>query len=113
MAKPTVQQQQAAREQHVQPTQEQLSHETSAQSDRNQFASANHGRPAKLAMGAIDNSKNPAGINRTSNPQGYNAQNTDAGHRKYSGQAMKNDNQNLINESSGKSASNPGKTCGR
>ena len=55
MAKPTAQEQQALKEQHVQPTHEQVAHETTARSDKNQFASTNHGQPAKLAMSQSGN----------------------------------------------------------
>jgi len=53
VAKPTRQEQLAMKEQHVQRTSEQLSHEASARADRSQYASANHGHPARLAQGAI------------------------------------------------------------
>jgi hypothetical protein len=42
------------REQHVQPTSNQLSHEQTARADRSQLASVNHGRPATASMDKVD-----------------------------------------------------------
>jgi hypothetical protein len=49
-ARPSVQEQAAMHENHVQPTAQQFSHNQAASRDRNQFASVNHGRPATVAM---------------------------------------------------------------
>ena len=48
-ARPTAAQERFAHEQHTAPTEVQERHVTEARSDRNQFASANHGRPAVVA----------------------------------------------------------------
>jgi hypothetical protein len=48
-ARPTPQESMAEREQHVQPTPNQLSHQHAASADRGQLASINHGRPATAA----------------------------------------------------------------
>jgi len=53
-AQPTAAEQTAMREQHVQPTSNQLSHEQTARSDRNQLASVNHGKPATASMDTIN-----------------------------------------------------------
>jgi len=44
----------ASRERHFQPTGSQLSHEKFARSDRSNFASVNHGKPATPAMGRVN-----------------------------------------------------------
>jgi hypothetical protein len=52
----------AAREQHVQPTSDQLTHRQTAGNDRNQFASVNNGHPATAAMDKVNgNHFNAAG----------------------------------------------------
>ena len=48
-ARPTTTQERFAHEHHIAPTEVQERHVTEARSDRNQFASANHGRPAVVA----------------------------------------------------------------
>jgi YXWGXW repeat-containing protein len=52
-AQPSTQEQAATRENHVQPTTEQVSHNQTASRDRNQFASVNNGRPATTAMNTV------------------------------------------------------------
>lgn len=52
-ARPRPEEEVAMRENHVQPTSEQMNHERAASQDRNQFASVNHGRPATTAMNRI------------------------------------------------------------
>ena len=52
-AQPTAQEQTAMHENHVQPTADQFNHNHTASLDRNQFASANHGRPATTAMNTV------------------------------------------------------------
>ncbi|MGH9404982.1 MAG: YXWGXW repeat-containing protein [Terriglobia bacterium] len=54
MARPTWQQQAAARERHFAPTSNQVAHVRAASFDRSQFASANHGRPPVTAMNTIN-----------------------------------------------------------
>ncbi len=49
-AQPTPAETAAAREEHVNPTSAQSSHETAAASDRQNLASVNHGRPANAAV---------------------------------------------------------------
>ncbi|MBV8729859.1 MAG: YXWGXW repeat-containing protein [Acidobacteriia bacterium] len=53
-ARPTPQEQIALREQHFQPTPNQVSHERMAAQDRSQLASLNQGRPATAAMDSIN-----------------------------------------------------------
>jgi hypothetical protein len=53
-AQPTAQEQGFAREQHFQPTQNQLSHEQTASRDRTQLASVNNGRPGTPAMDSVN-----------------------------------------------------------
>jgi hypothetical protein len=48
-ARPSAQEQVAAREQHVQPTGQQIQHEQSAGTNRAQLASVNHGQPSVVA----------------------------------------------------------------
>jgi len=52
-ARPTRGEVSASRERHVQPTAMQVSHQRSAGSNRANFASENHGRPATAAMGRV------------------------------------------------------------
>ncbi len=49
-ASPTRQEQAFAGERHVQPTQVQMAHEASERTNKNQFASVNHGHPGELAV---------------------------------------------------------------
>jgi hypothetical protein len=53
-ARPSAMEQTYAREQHVQPTPSQMSHEQTASRDRNQLASVNHGRPATASMDSVN-----------------------------------------------------------
>jgi hypothetical protein len=53
-ARPTREEMSASRERHMQPTAMQVSHQHSAGSNRANFASENHGRPATAAMGRAD-----------------------------------------------------------
>ncbi len=48
-ARPTAQEASAARERRVQPTSEQVAHQRTANGDRGQLASVNHGRPLTMA----------------------------------------------------------------
>ncbi len=66
--RPSPQEISAQREQHVQPTANQLSHERAAGADRNQFASVNHGRPATMAPErSTAAGGRPAAMNRPEN----------------------------------------------
>jgi len=53
-ARPSPMEQTAMREQHFQPTSNQLSHEHSAGMDHHQFASENHGHPGTMAMDSVN-----------------------------------------------------------
>ena len=53
-ARPTAQEQMAAREQHMQATANQMEHQRAASADRAQLASANHGRPGVTAMDTVN-----------------------------------------------------------
>jgi hypothetical protein len=53
-ARPSPQEQMAMREQHFQPTANQISHEQMAARDRTALASVNHGRPENAAMDSIN-----------------------------------------------------------
>jgi hypothetical protein len=54
VARPSAQEEAFGREDHFQPTENQLSHETSARGDRNQLASVNHGAPGTAAMDSVN-----------------------------------------------------------
>ncbi|HXW62007.1 MAG TPA: YXWGXW repeat-containing protein [Candidatus Acidoferrales bacterium] len=54
MARPTAQEQVAIREQHFQPTQDQVSHQMSASHDRSMLASENHGTPQHAAFASVN-----------------------------------------------------------
>src|SRR5271167_2445069 len=58
-ARPTAAQQRFAHEEHTRPTAVQEQHVSEARSDRNQFASANHGRPAVVATAKPGELKGP------------------------------------------------------
>jgi hypothetical protein len=64
-ARPNADEQVAMRENHVQPTGEQFNHNHTASLDRNQFASANGGRPGTTAMNSVGGTR--------FSPQGRNA----------------------------------------
>jgi hypothetical protein len=53
-ARPTATEQMAERENHFQPTSNQMSHEQTARGDNNQLASVNHGRPGNAAMDSVN-----------------------------------------------------------
>ncbi len=53
-ARPTAQEQMAAREQHFQPTPMQVSHRQSASQERAQLASVNRGHPSTMAMDSVN-----------------------------------------------------------
>ena len=54
MARPTTREESFEHERHFEPTSNQFSHEHAAAHDRNQFASANHGRPTTAAMDSVN-----------------------------------------------------------
>lgn len=68
---PNSQEQMAMREQHVQPTSQQLAHQQTASQDRSQLASVNNGRPATAAMNRVNGNR--------FNQQGRTANNAPAG----------------------------------
>jgi len=53
-ARENAQEQAALREQHMQPTVNQMSHEQAMRQDRGQLASVNHGRPQTMAMSTVN-----------------------------------------------------------
>ncbi|MBB6111828.1 YXWGXW repeat-containing protein [Mucilaginibacter lappiensis] len=81
----------AEREQHVQPTNDQMNHQQVAGKDHNQFASANNGRPATAAMNKVDGNRfNTEGRKaRASNPDGTN-NNVDRNNRPQANNAADN-----------------------
>jgi WXXGXW repeat (2 copies) len=69
-----VQEQAAMRENHVQPTSEQFSHNQTASQDRNQLASVNGGRPATTAMNRVGGDHfNGQGHFRSPHPNGQSS----------------------------------------
>jgi hypothetical protein len=77
-ARPSGQEQAAMREQHVQATSEQVSHEHFASSNRANFASVNGGRPAMAAVSHPMTNANMAthtAYNNSNNRPAYNANN--------------------------------------
>lgn len=54
MARPSTREESYEHERHFEPTSNQLLHEHDASHDRNQFASANHGRPETAAMDSVN-----------------------------------------------------------
>ena len=62
-ARPTANEQAAERENHIQPTSNQMAHEHTASQDHSQFASENHGHPGTMAMDSVNG--------RRYNPQGH------------------------------------------
>lgn len=57
-ARETAQEQAAVREQHFNPTQNQVLHQTNASQNRAQFASVNHGQPAMAAQARVGDRQN-------------------------------------------------------
>lgn len=67
---PTPQERAASREQHFQPTSEQLSHQQDARSDKSQFAKANNGMPVAAAMDRVHGTAfNAKGHNAPATPE--------------------------------------------
>ena len=79
-ATPTAEERSATNEQHFQPTQEQVNHQHTAGSNRSQFASFNHGKPATTAMNKV-NGRGFNQQNRGSNQQKGIAQSGGGGNR--------------------------------
>ncbi len=75
-ARPSGQEQMAMREQHINPTAQQSTHQEAARQDRNQLASVNNGRPATVAMNKVNGNR--------FDQQGRNANNMAAGGRQMS-----------------------------
>jgi len=90
-AQPTAAEQSAAKEQHVQPTSDQMQHEHTASTNRTQLASVNHGQPAVAASAkpgvfsgkdvvaakAMNSNRPPAANTASTNrPAGNNAAST-------------------------------------
>ncbi len=71
-ARPRGEEEAAMREQHFQPTSNQISHEQAMAHDRNQFASMNHGTPRTAAMDSVNG--------RRFNQQGRIANGVGSGH---------------------------------
>lgn len=76
-ATPRPEEQVAMREQHIQPTRDQQTHEQTAGKDRNQLASVNNGKPATVAMNRVGGSRfnqqgHPAGTAPLAHPGGAN-----------------------------------------
>ena len=69
-----MQEQAALREQHVQPTSNQLQHQTSASQNRAQFASVNGGRPAIAAQGRVGDRNNVVPARGVANERDANQQ---------------------------------------
>ena len=73
-ARATPQEMQAAHEQHFQPTQNQMMHQTNASQNRSQFASVNHGQPAMAAQARVGDRTNFTPARGTSNIRSANQQ---------------------------------------
>jgi hypothetical protein len=78
-ARPAAQEQAAMREQHIQPTSEQMSHENFAGTNRANFASVNGGRPAMAAVSRPMTSTNAAAHNTAYNNNSRPAYNSNNG----------------------------------
>jgi len=79
--RPRPEEEQAMREQHIQPTAEQISHRQAARQDKSQFAKVNNGRPAAVAMDKpggrpIDEHGQVAVNSKLGNPNAGAARNT-------------------------------------
>lgn len=68
-ARPTQQEQAAVREQHIQPTANQMTHQTNASQNRAQFAANNNGRPPMAAQARIGDRANAVPARGFSAPQ--------------------------------------------
>src|SRR6185437_12652489 len=75
-ARPRPEDEVAMRENHIQATSVQISHERRSSRNRNQFASVNHGQPSHATMNRFgSNRSNPQGMrnsNATTSTQPYN-----------------------------------------
>ncbi len=73
-ARPTQQEQAAVREQHFQPTANQISHQNNAAQNRSQLASVNHGQPPMAAQARIGDRSNVVPARGTVNNRQANQQ---------------------------------------
>ena len=70
----TPQEMQASREQHFNPTQNQMQHQTNASQNRAQFASVNHGAPAMAAQARVGDRQNFTPARGVANDRSANQQ---------------------------------------
>ncbi len=73
-ARASAQEMQASREQHFNPTANQMQHQTTASQNRGQFASVNHGQPAMAAQARVGDRQNVTPARGTSNVRSANQQ---------------------------------------
>ena len=73
-ARPSTQEQQWGRERHLEPTQNQMQHQTTASQNRAQFASVNGGRPAVAAQGRVGDRTNVVPARGEANQRSANQQ---------------------------------------
>ncbi len=73
-ARATPQEMQASREQHINPTQNQMQHQTMASQNRAQFASVNHGQPAMAAQARVGDRQNFTPARGVANERSANQQ---------------------------------------
>ena len=73
-ARATPQEMQASREQHFNPTQNQMQHQTMASQNRGQFASVNHGAPAMAAQARVGDRQNFTPARGVANDRSANQQ---------------------------------------
>ena len=99
-AKPRPEELAAMREQHVQPTSAQISHEHTASQDKSQFAKANHGKPAAVAMNKVGGNRFTSGGTKAAPRAGNDASDKNANNadrnkpNNANGDANKNDADN-------------------
>jgi len=105
-ARPTAGEQLAMHEQHYQPTSNQMSHQTSASQDHNQFANVNHGAPGTTAMNKVNG--------RAYNQQGRIANGISSG-KLTSGETknLENRESNINKETNADRAANDGHLTGQ
>jgi len=96
-ARANAQEQAAVREQHFQPTVNQVSHEQAMRQDRGQLASVNHGRPQTMAMASVNAPRSEVG-QRQSNQQQRIANGVRSGQMNPSEAARAENQQQHINQ---------------
>jgi len=74
MSQPSREERTYMRDQHMQATSEQQSHEYNASSNRNQFASVNHGNPSTMARGSVGGQEYNSSGNAMHSNNGYQSQ---------------------------------------